>query len=220
MREGRSPPIARLHASRFTHSLPPLQPPRVLFSSAACQKFPWRRLSATATGCCARPGCRITSGRPTACRSRIAGAVTRIAAAVDASLATVRLAAAAKADLLLVHHGLFWAPAHPWTGKRHELIRCLHRAQPRGLQLASAAGCPPPPGQQRSALRRARLEEAAPVLLRPRPVLRLSGPGEHLARGPGQAPAARHGGEAAGDSRRSADLPPHRRRERRGGRWI
>jgi dinuclear metal center YbgI/SA1388 family protein len=53
------------------------------------------------------------------------GRVTRIAAAVDASLATVRLAAAAKADLLLVHHGLFWAPAHPWTGPRYELMRCL-----------------------------------------------------------------------------------------------
>jgi dinuclear metal center YbgI/SA1388 family protein len=53
------------------------------------------------------------------------GAVTRITAAVDATLATVRLAAAAKADLLLVHHGLFWAPAHPWTGRRRELIRCL-----------------------------------------------------------------------------------------------
>jgi dinuclear metal center YbgI/SA1388 family protein len=53
------------------------------------------------------------------------GSVNRIAAAVDASLATVRLAAAAKADLLLVHHGLFWAPAHPWTGKRYELMRCL-----------------------------------------------------------------------------------------------
>ena len=53
------------------------------------------------------------------------GSVIRIAAAVDASLAIVRLAAAAKADLLLVHHGLFWAPAHPWTGKRRELMRCL-----------------------------------------------------------------------------------------------
>ena len=53
------------------------------------------------------------------------GTVTRIAATVDASLATVRLAAAAKADLLLVHHGLFWSPAHPWTGKRYELLRCL-----------------------------------------------------------------------------------------------
>ena len=53
------------------------------------------------------------------------GSVTRIAATVDASLATVRLAAAAKADLLLVHHGLFWAHAHPWTGKRYQLMRCL-----------------------------------------------------------------------------------------------
>ncbi len=53
------------------------------------------------------------------------GSVTRIAAAVDATLRTVRLAVAAKADLLLVHHGLFWEPAHPWTGKRYELIRCL-----------------------------------------------------------------------------------------------
>ena len=53
------------------------------------------------------------------------GTVTRIAAAVDATLATVRLAVAAKTDLLLVHHGLFWGPAHPWTGKRRELIRCL-----------------------------------------------------------------------------------------------
>jgi dinuclear metal center YbgI/SA1388 family protein len=53
------------------------------------------------------------------------GAVTRIAAAVDASLATVRLAVAARADLLIVHHGLFWSPSHPWTGRRYELLRLL-----------------------------------------------------------------------------------------------
>lgn len=53
------------------------------------------------------------------------GMVTRIAATVDASLATVKLAVAAKADLLLVHHGLFWSPTHPWTGKRRELLRLL-----------------------------------------------------------------------------------------------
>ncbi len=53
------------------------------------------------------------------------GRVTRIAATVDASLATVKLAARAKADLLLVHHGLFWSPSHPWTGKKHELLRSL-----------------------------------------------------------------------------------------------
>jgi len=53
------------------------------------------------------------------------GTVTRIAAAVDASLATVQLAIEAKADLLLVHHGLFWSPASPWTGKKYELLRAL-----------------------------------------------------------------------------------------------
>ena len=53
------------------------------------------------------------------------GAVTKIAAAVDASLATVKLAIAAKADLLIVHHGLFWSKSHPWTGKKYELIRLL-----------------------------------------------------------------------------------------------
>jgi dinuclear metal center YbgI/SA1388 family protein len=54
-----------------------------------------------------------------------AGAVTRIAAAVDASFATVKLAIAAKADLLIVHHGLFWSPSHPWTGRKYEVLRLL-----------------------------------------------------------------------------------------------
>jgi dinuclear metal center YbgI/SA1388 family protein len=53
------------------------------------------------------------------------GTVTRLAAAVDASLATARLAIAARADLLIVHHGLFWGARHPWTGKRYELLRLL-----------------------------------------------------------------------------------------------
>src|SRR5512140_856013 len=53
------------------------------------------------------------------------GWATRIAAAVDGSLSTVRLAAAQQADLLIVHHGLFWSPTHPWTGTRYELLRAL-----------------------------------------------------------------------------------------------
>jgi dinuclear metal center YbgI/SA1388 family protein len=53
------------------------------------------------------------------------GAVTRIAASVDASLATAKLAIAAKADLLIVHHGLFWSPRQPWTGKNYELLQLL-----------------------------------------------------------------------------------------------
>src|ERR1019366_5122985 len=53
------------------------------------------------------------------------GTVSRIAAAVDASLATVKLAIVARADLMVVHHGLFWSPSHPWTGKKYELLRLL-----------------------------------------------------------------------------------------------
>ena len=53
------------------------------------------------------------------------GRVTRIAATVDASLATVNLAIQAKADLLIVHHGLFWSRSIPWRGKKYELIRRL-----------------------------------------------------------------------------------------------
>jgi len=53
------------------------------------------------------------------------GRVSRIAAAVDASLATVKLAAREGADLLIVHHGLFWSPAQPWTGAKYELLRLL-----------------------------------------------------------------------------------------------
>lgn len=53
------------------------------------------------------------------------GRVRRLAAAVDASHATVELALAAGADLLLVHHGLFWSPRVPWTGTTHRLLRRL-----------------------------------------------------------------------------------------------
>jgi dinuclear metal center YbgI/SA1388 family protein len=51
------------------------------------------------------------------------GAVKKIAAAVDASLATMKLAVNAGADLLIVHHGLFWSTRQPWTGKNQELMR-------------------------------------------------------------------------------------------------
>jgi dinuclear metal center YbgI/SA1388 family protein len=53
------------------------------------------------------------------------GSVSRIAAAVDASPATAKLAIAAKADLLVVHHGLFWNVRQPWTGNHYELFRLL-----------------------------------------------------------------------------------------------
>ncbi len=88
------------------------------------------------------------------------GSVTRIAAAVDASYATCKMAANAGADLLLVHHGLFWNPTHPWTGRRYELLRLLIEnnlavysahlpldAHPRwgnNIQICRALGLPKP----------------------------------------------------------------------------
>ncbi|HYE33535.1 MAG TPA: Nif3-like dinuclear metal center hexameric protein [Methylomirabilota bacterium] len=53
------------------------------------------------------------------------GTVTRIAAAVDATTSTLRLCAEQKADLLIVHHGLFWNPSHPWTGSRYQQLRTM-----------------------------------------------------------------------------------------------
>lgn len=53
------------------------------------------------------------------------GPVRKIAAAVDASLHTIQLAAAADANLLLVHHGLFWNGLRPITGMHEARLRAL-----------------------------------------------------------------------------------------------
>ncbi|MDR3143501.1 MAG: Nif3-like dinuclear metal center hexameric protein [Puniceicoccales bacterium] len=53
------------------------------------------------------------------------GKLGRIGAAVDASLESIRAAAKEEVDLLLVHHGLFWAPPAPVTGSRFQKYRLL-----------------------------------------------------------------------------------------------
>lgn len=53
------------------------------------------------------------------------GPVRRIAAAVDCSLRAIELAAADGANLLLVHHGLFWNGLQPITGGHEARIRGL-----------------------------------------------------------------------------------------------
>ncbi len=53
------------------------------------------------------------------------GEVSRIAAAVDASEATIEAAAAEQADLLLVHHGMFWGGLQPLTGRHLRKVRAL-----------------------------------------------------------------------------------------------
>lgn len=49
--------------------------------------------------------------------------VKLIAAAVDAAESTVAASIAAGADLLLVHHGIFWGKCLPIRGPRRELIK-------------------------------------------------------------------------------------------------
>jgi dinuclear metal center YbgI/SA1388 family protein len=51
------------------------------------------------------------------------GEVTKIVAAVDATLPVMRKAIAARADLLLVHHGMFWSGAQPVTGAIFEKMK-------------------------------------------------------------------------------------------------
>lgn len=51
------------------------------------------------------------------------GTVSRVAAAVDASLSTIKAAVAAGCNLLLVHHGLYWSGVQTMTGNRRELFR-------------------------------------------------------------------------------------------------
>jgi len=56
------------------------------------------------------------------------GSVARLAVAVDACQATIDRAAELGADLLLVHHGLFWGGLEPLTGRHGRRVRALIRA--------------------------------------------------------------------------------------------
>lgn len=56
------------------------------------------------------------------------GTVRKVAVAVDASRAAITEAAISGANLLLVHHGLFWGGAMPLTGVTYEKYRTLFGA--------------------------------------------------------------------------------------------
>jgi dinuclear metal center YbgI/SA1388 family protein len=55
--------------------------------------------------------------------------VTRVCGAVDASEAAIDAAIARGADLLVVHHGLFWDGLRPVTGRRYRKLAKLIRAE-------------------------------------------------------------------------------------------
>lgn len=64
-----------------------------------------------------------------------AGSVSKVAAAVDSSEVTIRLALEAEADLLLVHHGLFWSGLRPLTGALYRKVKAIVES---GLAVYSA----------------------------------------------------------------------------------
>lgn len=51
------------------------------------------------------------------------GRITKIGATVDACEFTIRAAASAGIDFLLVHHGLFWSGVQPLTGAQYRRIK-------------------------------------------------------------------------------------------------
>jgi dinuclear metal center YbgI/SA1388 family protein len=53
------------------------------------------------------------------------GPVARCAVAVDASLETIKGAVAAGANLLVVHHGLYWSGVQPLRGRFYERVHLL-----------------------------------------------------------------------------------------------
>jgi dinuclear metal center YbgI/SA1388 family protein len=63
------------------------------------------------------------------------GSVTKIVAAVDACLPVIREAVALEADLLLVHHGLFWQGAQRIDGSVYDKLKL---AMDNGLAIYSA----------------------------------------------------------------------------------
>ena len=56
------------------------------------------------------------------------GLIRRVGSAVDSGLSIIERAAAARCDLLVVHHGLFWGGAAPIIGVHRQVVQLLvHR---------------------------------------------------------------------------------------------
>jgi len=64
-----------------------------------------------------------------------AGGVNKVVSAVDASLPVIRKAVESGADLLVVHHGMFWQGAKPLTGAFYEKVKL---AMDGGMGIYSA----------------------------------------------------------------------------------
>lgn len=90
------------------------------------------------------------------------GSVTKIGAAVDASVQTIEAAIAEHVDFLVVHHGIFWSGLRAITGATREMLRL---ALMNNLALYSAhipLDVHPELGNNALLMRALRVEHAAP----------------------------------------------------------
>ncbi len=145
------------------------------------------------------------------------GTVTRVAAAVDATLSTIKLAIASRADLLVVHHGLFWNARHPWTSKTYEMLRLLIGSDLAVYSSHLPLDLHPKLGNNPQLCAALGLRHSQPFFLEK---------DQHLGvevRTRRRAQAATQSGpgcRADGHSRRAFDLPAHRNGHGRGGQPI
>ncbi len=89
------------------------------------------------------------------------GPVRRVAVAVDASTAVIR-EAAGRADLIVVHHGLFWGGPERLVGYRFERIRALVENRTALYSSHLPLDAHPEVGNAAVLARRLGLEELAP----------------------------------------------------------
>jgi dinuclear metal center YbgI/SA1388 family protein len=90
------------------------------------------------------------------------GSVTKIGAAVDASVRTIEAAVAERIDFLIVHHGIFWPGLRPIIGTTRDLLRLAFTSN---LALYSAhipLDVHPEFGNNALLMRALRIENAVP----------------------------------------------------------
>ena len=90
------------------------------------------------------------------------GSVTRIVAAVDACQATIDGTISVGANLLLVHHGLFWGDPQPLTGRHFKRVQALFRADVALYSAHLPLDCHPEVGNNAVLAERLGLESVEP----------------------------------------------------------
>lgn len=91
------------------------------------------------------------------------GRVRRIAAAVDASSETLRIAEEHEVDFLIVHHGLFWPGLQPITSAFYRAVKCAFDGDIAVYSAHLPLDVHPAVGNNAQLVRALRLEGARPL---------------------------------------------------------